>query len=232
MYNRGGPGLPNLGIIKTSWFTDKNQTYQTSRRAPPLNQKPKRGRIDNFYTYDYWPVPTLWYKNIFKEEFWENVKNFGPEAKEIKIEKLGMRFLSKDHPEAKTQIEDSGINIGKGWPYGPPQTRSQTERSRSMNKILTALTNPPNDVKKEKSHDPLSPTTRPPMVTYSCPRWNDITGYLFENRGPLGLALDTMEISSEPSFFRYIREHGGIQLTPMELRGFLGVANDRGELFL
>ncbi|TGO83785.1 hypothetical protein BPOR_0593g00060 [Botrytis porri] len=42
MYNRGGPDLPNWGVIKTSCFTDKNKTYQTSRKAPALNRKSKR----------------------------------------------------------------------------------------------------------------------------------------------------------------------------------------------
>ncbi|KAI9642393.1 hypothetical protein NHQ30_009197 [Ciborinia camelliae] len=233
IYNRGGPGLPNLGIIKTSWFNDKNKSYQTSRKAPPLNRKPKRGRIDTFYTYDYWPVPTPWYGNLFTEEFWGNVTQFGPEAKRMRIEKLGMRFLSKDHPDAKTQIDDGGMNIGGRWPYGPPQTRSQTERFKIENKISAGPSKRKDDVKVTESEDPLDYLNkRPPTVTYSCSRWDAITEYLFRNRGPLELALDSMEILSEPTFFRYIRDRGGINLTPMEFRGFLGVANERGELFL
>ncbi|KAJ8059426.1 hypothetical protein OCU04_012370 [Sclerotinia nivalis] len=225
VYNRGGPGLPNLGIIKTSWFTDKNKSYQTSRNAPPLNLKPKRGRIDKFHTYDYWPVPTQWYKTLFIEGFWENVRAFGPEAKRMRTENLGMRFLSKDHSDAKSRVDDSGINIGGGWSYGPPQTRSQTERSRMKNRLSATLTKQ-YDVRKAENY------TKPPVITYSCPRWDDITEYLFGNRGPLDLALDSMEILSEPTFFRYIRDHGGINLTPMEFRSFLGVANERQELFL
>ncbi|KAB8288102.1 hypothetical protein EYC80_010235 [Monilinia laxa] len=233
VYNRGGPGLPNLGIIKTSWFTDKNKSYQTSRKAPRLNQKPKRGQIDHFCTYDYWPVPTSWYANVFTEEFWRNVREFGPEAKKMKIETLGMRFLSDNHPDAKAMIDDGSINIGGGWRYGPPQTRSQTERFRIKNKIASILTNQVPDDKIRENCDSLDYlNARPPIITYSCPRWNEITGYLFDNRGPLKLALDGMEILSEPTFFRYIRDHGGIKLTPMEFRGFLGVANQREELFL
>ncbi|KAF7867432.1 hypothetical protein EAF04_005515 [Stromatinia cepivora] len=232
VYNRGGPGLPNLGIIKTSWFTDKNKSYQTSRKAPPLNFKPRRGRIDKFHTYDYWPVPTPWYKTLFTEGFWENVREFGPEAKRMRIEKLGMRFLSKDHPDAKNRVDDSGISIGGGWSYGPPQTRSQTQRFRMKNRLSVTLTKQ-YDVKKVETYDPLDYLNiKPPVVTYSCPRWDGITEYLFGNRGPLDLALDSMEILSEPTFFRYIRDHGGINLTPMEFRSFLGVANERRELFL
>ncbi|KAG4027309.1 hypothetical protein MFRU_031g00570 [Monilinia fructicola] len=233
VYNRGGPGLPNLGIVKTSWFTDKNKSYQTSRKAPPLNRKPRRGRIDTFHTYDYWPVPTSWYGTLFTEEFWGNVRKFGPEAKKMKIETFGMRFLSDDHPDARTRIDDGRMNIGGGWPYEAPQTRGKTKRFRIKSKIASTLTQQANDDDIRENHDPLDYlNARPPIVTYSCPRWDDITGYLFDHRGPLELALDSMGVLSEPAFFRYIRDHGGITLTPMEFRGFLGVANEREELFL
>ncbi|APA09254.1 hypothetical protein sscle_04g040240 [Sclerotinia sclerotiorum 1980 UF-70] len=225
VHNRGGPRLPNLGITKTSWFTDKNKSYQTSRNAPPLNLKPKRGWVDEFHTYDYWPVPTQWYKTLFTEGFWENVRGFGPEAKKMRTEKLGMRFPSEGHPDAKSRVDDSGINIGGGWSYGPPQTRSQTERSRMKDRLSAKLTRQHN-VRKAENY------TNHPVITYSCPRWDDIVEYLFTNRGLLDLALDSMEVFSEPTFFRYIRDHGGISLTPMEFRSFLGVANERQELFL
>jgi len=72
---------------------------------------------------------------------------------------------------------------------------------------------------------------KPPEVTYHCPRWDEITSYLFNNRGPLELALDTMGTIPVPSFYRYIRDRGGISLTPLEFRNFLGVASAKGELF-
>ncbi|ESZ91772.1 hypothetical protein SBOR_7842 [Sclerotinia borealis F-4128] len=191
IYNRGGPGLPNLGIIKTSWFTDKNKDYQTSRKAPPLIRKPKRGQVDRFYIYDYWPVPTSWYGTLLTEAFWGNVREFGPEAKKMRIEKLGVRFLSTEHPDAKAQIDDGGINIGGGWSYGAPQTRSQTERFRTKSKISTILSKQLDGVKAREDHDPLDQwNVRPPIVTYSCPRWSDIAEYLFNNRGPLDLGWE------------------------------------------
>ena len=70
---------------------------------------------------------------------------------------------------------------------------------------------------------------KPPTEEYSCPRWTEITQYLFRNRGPLELALDTMAIVSEPAFYRYIRDRGGITLTS---RNFLGVASAKEELFM
>ncbi|KAF7952628.1 hypothetical protein EAE96_005860 [Botrytis aclada] len=231
MYNRGGPGLPNLGINKTSWFTDKNKTYQTSRNAPALNLKPKRGQTDKFHTYDYWPVPTQWYSSLFTEGFWENVRDFGPKAKTIRTERRGMRYLSKDHPDAKSQLDDSGISIGYGWPYGPPQTRSQIGRSIVAKNVSTRVRKQ-HDF-EEGNYDPLDCfNIKPPTVTYTCPRWNDITKHLFSNRRPLDLALDTMELLSEPTFYRYIRDHGGISLTALEFRNFLGVADEKRELFL
>ncbi|KAF7920922.1 hypothetical protein EAE99_007774 [Botrytis elliptica] len=231
MYNRGGPGLPNLGIIKTSWFTDKNKTYQTSRKAPALNRKPKRGQTDKFHTCDCWPVPTQWYSSLFTEGFWENVRMLGPEAKKMRAEKRGIRYLSKDHPDAKSHIDDSGISIGYGWPYGPPQTRSQIERFIAVDKVLMRISKQHGSW--EKGDDSLDYfNTKPPTVTSSCPRWNEITEHLSSNRGPLDLALDTMKLLSEPTLFRYIRDHGGIDLTSLEFRNFLGVANQKQELFL
>lgn len=69
-------------------------------------------------------------------------------------------------------------------------------------------------------------------VSYTCPRWSEITSYLFQNRGPCQLALDTMSILPVSSFYRYIRDCGGISLTPLEFWNFLGTANDRYELFM
>ncbi|CZR66587.1 uncharacterized protein PAC_16488 [Phialocephala subalpina] len=71
-----------------------------------------------------------------------------------------------------------------------------------------------------------------PAVKYRCTRWAEITQYLFDNQGPGELSLDTMTMLSVPVFYRYIRNHGGIDLTPMEFRNFLGVANERKELFI
>jgi hypothetical protein len=51
---------------------------------------------------------------------------------------------------------------------------------------------------------------------YGCPpnEWETITKYLYANRGPYQLALDTMGWLPEPAFHRYIRDHGGLDITP------------------
>jgi hypothetical protein len=80
--------------------------------------------------------------------------------------------------------------------------------------------------------DFVGPLEQPPVVQYTCPRYNEIRQYMFDNRAPGRLALDTMTILSEPQFFRYVRDCGGINLTGLEFRNFLGVADQRGELFM
>ncbi|KAH9213569.1 hypothetical protein DL95DRAFT_506071 [Leptodontidium sp. 2 PMI_412] len=111
IYNRGGPGLPNLGFFQNSFFTSRNAGYATSRGAPSLPQPVPAGQLDSFFTYDYWK-------------------------------------------------------------------------------------------------------------------------YLFANGDLLELALDTMRILPESTFYRYIRDHGGIDVSAHELRSFLHMASDNRELFI
>ncbi|TGO83786.1 hypothetical protein BPOR_0593g00070 [Botrytis porri] len=113
-----------------------------------------------------------------------------------------MRYISKDHPNAKSQIDDSGISIEYGWPYGPPQTRSHIDRLIAANNVLTRISK--HYGFGAESHDPLTYfNIKPPAVTYSCPGWNDITEHLFSNCEPLELALDTTELLSVPTLFRW-----------------------------
>lgn len=65
-----------------------------------------------------------------------------------------------------------------------------------------------------------------------CPRWFEITEYMFENRAPLQLALDTMDFEiPEGTFYRYVMDRGGLQITPAEFREFLRCANHTDDLF-
>lgn len=72
----------------------------------------------------------------------------------------------------------------------------------------------------------------PVIPAPSCPWYEEIKKYLFANRDPLELALDTMRILPETTFYRYIHDYGGIELTARELRSFLCVASNDRELFL
>jgi hypothetical protein len=71
-----------------------------------------------------------------------------------------------------------------------------------------------------------------PEETYFCPRWYEIKQYLIDNSAPTKLAISTMGMLSEPGFLRYIRDCGGLEITPQEFRNFLGAANVTRELFL
>lgn len=83
-----------------------------------------------------------------------------------------------------------------------------------------------------ESDDDLDEPTRP-WVCPPCPRWNEITQYLFNNRGPLDLALDTMDFDMpEQNLYKYILDRGiPGGLTPREFRNFLINAHSRGVLF-
>lgn len=100
--------------------------------------------------------------------------------------------------------------------------------------IANMIANQSGSLSNKTDKDDLADDERdfPPDVEYACPRWNEITEYLFKNRGPWQLALDTMGILSVPSFYRYIRDRGGISLKPLEFWNFLGAANKRQELFM
>ncbi|KAE9378280.1 hypothetical protein N431DRAFT_461813 [Stipitochalara longipes BDJ] len=61
---------------------------------------------------------------------------------------------------------------------------------------------------------------------------DEITQYLFANRAPLELALNTMDFDiPEPTLYRYIMNRGGLDITPAELRQFLFTANNKKQLF-
>jgi hypothetical protein len=132
-YNRGGPGLPNMGIFKTNWFTASHSNHQTSR-SPFLQSIPPpvllEGENDPFHTYDYWPIPTSWCCDIFKDEFWNvEVTKYGADATKMgplgygtrvvigdprllgTMEKLGMRDYKSESYEGT--FEDTAIS--EGW---------------------------------------------------------------------------------------------------------------------
>lgn len=65
-----------------------------------------------------------------------------------------------------------------------------------------------------------------------CPRWEEITEYMFRNRGPGELALDTMTFDiPEHVLYKYILQRGGLDITAEEFRDFLAMAHKKLELF-
>jgi hypothetical protein len=249
-YNRGGPGLPNMGIFKTNWFTASHSGYHTAR-SPPQNKAPpsRNGGNDPFYTHDYWLVPTYWCSSLFRDEFW-NVKGrkYGADATKMGPLGYGTRTVIGDPriPRSMERLEkrdyESGVYEGKfedtaifeGWTDGEKEAALRrnamaVKSRRIINAMKTKnfrdVDDEEEDLQTELGDSPLTPR-------YSCPRYEEIKEYLFANRGPLELALDTMGVLSEPAFYRYIRDRGGISLTPMEFRSFLGIASGRRELFM
>jgi hypothetical protein len=249
-YNRGGPGLPNMGIFKTNWFTASHSGYHTAR-SPPQNKPPTSENEGNdpLNTYDYWPVPTSWCCYLFGDQFWNvEVRKYGADAARMGPLGYGTRVVIGDPRRIETmgRLEkrdyESGVNEGvfedtaicEGWTEGEKEealTRNaMAVRSRRIFDAMRMenfrdVDDEEENLQTEFGNSPLRPR-------YSCPRYEEIKEYLFANRGPLQLALDTMGILSGPAFYRYIRDRGCISLTPIKFRSFLGVANERRELFM
>lgn len=111
-------------------------------------------------------------------------------------------------------------------------TSSSNKRQRPNTGTSSGSGSGSNSTPEPDEDDFIGPLEPIPTVAYTCPRYDEIKQYLFANRAPKKLALDTMSILSEHQFYRYIRDNGGIQLTGMEFRSFLAVADSRGELFM
>lgn len=268
-YNRGGPGLPLLGIFKNSFFTSRNARYSTGRGAPALNTPITDGGLDPFFTYDYWAVPTSWYGGLFDEALWDvQVRSFGKDA--IKMGPLmfgtktieggnGVRRIAA-RPDGSVvemeSFEDSAISIALSE---AERLASETEVCRreraatiqeTMNRQPSPTPTPApknseseqedyedSEEEKEEDDDEDDETTMkvpedPVIPATDCPRYGEIRTYLLANRAPLELALDTMGILPVSTFYRYIRDHGGFDISAHELRSFLHMASNRHELFL
>ncbi|KUJ09625.1 uncharacterized protein LY89DRAFT_787913 [Mollisia scopiformis] len=250
-YWSGGPGVPQLGIWSNYWFNSTNAGYTTSAGAPPQNKPVEPDEIDPFYTRDDWVVPTSWHCNMFLNNWWNvGVVKFSREFTHMGPLQHGYRKIDKRAIEAGN-IEPRKIRVGEGdgtgllYSEGPGDRivisdklsianrkaiYAEQKRMVEAGKILFALTKNPGYV--GAPNDNTDNGERPPRIQYQCRRWDEIVAYLFANRGPKELALDTMTLLSEPQFYRYIRGRGGINLTGLEFREFLAVANERGILFV
>lgn len=110
-----------------------------------------------------------------------------------------------------------------------PADRKQLNHSKAS---LTATGGRKQADLTEHRYDTLPDEEEIPPWDITSPRYQEIRTHLLANRGPLELALDTMNILPFPTFYRYIRERGGINLTAMELWNFLGEATKRQEFFM
>ncbi|KAF8856528.1 hypothetical protein BDZ45DRAFT_790328 [Acephala macrosclerotiorum] len=226
-YARGGPGLPQMAVCKDNFFTSESASYKTSAGAPPQNKPVPSNELDPFYTYDFWAIPTSWSCNTFRENWWMGVRKYEKGFMHMGPLKYGYRTIDS--------LRGSGPkrNLSPKWddpdPYGPPDGPSW-ENNTSIREGMAR--NPSRQANADSAPEDELDSGEVPAVRFSCPRWDEITQYLFENRAPGDLSLDTTTIISLPVLYRYIRNHGGIDLSPTELRNFLGVANERKELFI
>jgi hypothetical protein len=254
----GGPGLAPMGVMKTNWFTELHENY---REGVTVTLKPipvLQGAIDPYYTYDYWVVPVSWQLNFFDTSFWNGtVRHVGESATRMGPLTYGARRFSDDPDEAQsfTLLQDPRVTqrtyvwhepIHEGMPHHiKVALRWENLRRSHVQGIVNSTgssrnkqpkgTNPENekdnvinakdevDTEDEDGEDEIVP---------ACPRWFEITEYLFDNRGPLELALDTMTFDMpEATLYRYIMNRGGLNITTGEWRVFLRHCNFRDDLF-
>lgn len=154
------------------------------------------------------------------------------------METEGLRFQPDSHSYARSpsrnstqsSIADSGSTSG-----GSRTSSSTTLSSISSDKMTLIDTYGAESSTDENLSTDSNESGDEDIVEdeYECPpsEWERITEYLWANRGPYQLGLDTMRWLPEPVFLRYILDRGGLDITPRQLRCFLAEANKRAVLF-
>lgn len=249
--SEGGHGLGNMGIMRTSWFTAAHNTHQTGLRES-LRYTLKEGEGDFHKILDYWAIPVKWQINLFREEFWNDVRKVGSQCTEMGPLTYGSRRLVDSELKAasfspltnpgfpdKRYFETPVINDGmtdaekRYWEleYLRRQHAREILNARYRELLIVQILPLPTheDSESDTSDEATEEWQCPP-----CPRWKEISQYLIDNRGPLELALDSMDFDiPEANLYRYIQDCGGLVdgLTPLEFRNFLVYAHTQGRLF-
>ena len=258
-YSRGGKGLPPMGIFRTEWFAYNHEGYMPHH--PVLERGEynlERWEEDKYYINDFWPIPVRWSHGLFQPELWSGpVRALGAKATQMGPLTWGTRLHADDRDEAINYRKIIAQAFSPTSFIPEPMDTSMTDeerariglenaRKRQAEKIYNAMTlalaAQPDDLnpdffrdgiidRKDLYSDSEDVEEDEPSLPH-CPRWNEITQYLFHNRGPNELALDTMTFDMpEPTFYRYIMDRGGLAITPAEFRDFLAVANHQQLLF-
>ncbi|KAN0108634.1 hypothetical protein V8E51_008376 [Hyaloscypha variabilis] len=230
-YSRGGPGLPHMGNFKTNWFTDRHTNY-AGGTLPLLDyvEPLEDDEEDPFYQFDYWPVPLQWTQH-------------GANATKMAPLIIGTRRFANEPIDDGFQVlvasDLDPITVEEN--FWEDFTAEQQESVRTENarrawamQLCQVISDSagllPADPEDEDDADEDEDEGKEAQ-TLECPRWDEITQYLFANRAPLELALDTMDFDiPEPTLYRYIMDRGGLAITPAEFREFLFTAN-RKKLF-
>lgn len=175
---------------------------------------------DHLKAHDVYPVPTSWVHSLFQQMKWDviikkigtvsymgpltvGIRSFHPEGyipdhyarvtamdtESNLILALSLEDREDDLAPAKyfnrvVEIETIYKSMGL--------TPEQRMKLRADNAVTMWPTGFGADQITAHRFDPLPDDEEFPVELYFCPRWNEIVGYLFQNRGPLQLALDTM----------------------------------------
>lgn len=244
-YSRGGPGLPAMGTFLTNWFTEKHEFYSDGK-APILAYDPRleMGSNDPFCVFDYFPIPLIWHHSLFQSDLWNiPVRKFGTKATRMGPLSMGTRFLA-GNPADEPAIYIKSSELATVPVIAIPGDMNQLQMASLMFEngrrakafaitlAVSRLVQPEAEAAppEEGAHDEEDEHTTPKV--YNCPRWDEITQYLFKNRGPEELALDTMKFEMpEPNLYRYILDRGGLDISIAEFRQFLGFANQTNQIF-
>ncbi|KAE8454261.1 hypothetical protein EG329_005186 [Mollisiaceae sp. DMI_Dod_QoI] len=259
---RGGPGLPTMGVYKTNWFhQDHKQRLAGTLSKDQEYRMPSSAAASNRAKYnDYYPVPVSWVYSMFQQNTWDIVVRKIGSIAQMGPLTVGTRLLTQQGPTpdwfsvitaddtidlscAPYFVPDGSDSVATQKFYQAMEAERIYERTgmdpavrrklrASRNTSRTATYGPMQNPITFHPYDPLPDDEEIPPDDFRCPRWNEIVQYLFKNRNPLELALDTMSTLPWNVFYKYIRERGGIQISSLEMWHFLGVADRRKELFL
>ncbi|CZR60774.1 uncharacterized protein PAC_10670 [Phialocephala subalpina] len=248
-YNAGGPGLPNMGLFKSNFFTECNQNYQRSDFTDIgyINGLPP-SMPDPYFNIEYWPVPTLWFKDLFRKEKWDSmIKSFGSTGTAMGPLTFGTQFETKDpDPRNLTPLQMPASMLTSMYVPGPIMASLDDKGREAVTIENTRIAKASSIIDSMGTISGLvtadifpSQAANMPRIdrseTYpcACPRYGEIKTYCLDNRNPLQLAFDSMDFDiPEPTMFRYIQDRGGINLSAEEFRSFLHCCNTKKELFI
>ncbi|KUJ19392.1 uncharacterized protein LY89DRAFT_780339 [Mollisia scopiformis] len=232
--------------------------YDPTQPAPAFTQE-NALKPPSVYD-DIYPVPTSWVHSVFQKATWDvSVKRTGTQSHMGPLT-MGMRLLQTEPGKRADYFSwisavDKELELTYALSIDPQANKippADYQRLVDATRIylkMGILAEKRGELRSDKAFtswprqfgtdqitahpfDPLPDDEEIPTETYSSPRYDEIVNYLCRNRGPLELALDTMGTLPTSVFYRYIRDRGGIDVLPMELWQFLGVANRKGEYFI
>lgn len=164
----------------------------------------------------------------------KHAKTFGPLPRELVGEAFFALPLPGDAPDFQEASAMEGevptiVVVSEAKRVAIDFERERAATARRIKAAVQSLDELEKGAVKEEEEEEV---VLPLRESYVCPRYDEIRTYLLGQRGANELALDTMTVLSEPQFYRYIRDRGGIQISAQEFRAFLWTANERHELFM